>query len=180
MAGNVNLIDPNNVNINKNIVNGIPQYQDMYIDVSLIGIRRGRTVLETNVDTNLTRLLNAGLENNVKISFLGENQDPNNEAHYRKFTTNYYDGSTDRNKTYEGFGISNIEVVVNSSFVPQINIEFIDVRGLAFFNRKDSPYRILFDFPPPIFFLTIKGYYGKPITYQLHLVKYNTDRKSVV
>jgi len=34
---------------------------------------------------------------------------------------------------------------------------------------------MLFDFPPPIFELTVKGYYGNSITYKLHLVKYTSE-----
>jgi len=179
MAGNVNLIDPNDSNINTDITNGAPKYEDMYISVDLVGTRRGRTVLETDIDTKLTKINHdGGIGEDMRVSFLGENQDPNNAAHSGKFTTNWYDGATDANKTYEGFGISNIDIVTNSSFIPQINIEFVDIRGLAFFNRENSPYRILFDFPPPIFQLTIKGYYGKAITYKMHLVKYQTEFKS--
>ena len=68
--------------------------------------------------------------------------------------------------------------MINSSYVPQISIQFVDIRGLSFFNEKDSPYRILFNFPPPIFNLKIKGYYGKTLEYQLHLVKYTTEFKA--
>lgn len=179
MSGNVKLIDPNESNINGNIVNGAPKYEDMYISVDLVGIRRGRTVLETDIDTKLTTInQDGGVGGDMRVSFLGENQDPKNPAHSGKFTTNWYDGSSDTNKTHEGFGISNIDIITNSSFIPQINIEFIDIRGLAFFNRENSPYRILFDFPPPIFQLTVKGYYGKAITYKMHLVKYQTEFKA--
>jgi hypothetical protein len=95
-----------------------------------------------------------------------------------KFTTRYYDGSNGNNVQFEGFGMSNIKVIINSSFIPQVSIQFIDVRGMAFFNRENSPYRILFDFPPPIFYLTIKGYYGKALNYKLHLVKYTSEFKA--
>jgi len=178
MAGNVNLIDPNNSNINNNITNGIPQYQDMYISVDLTAYKRQRTVLSTNINTDITKINKDASQEGETISFLGQNQDQNNSAHFNKFTTNYYDQESDTEKTYEGFGIKSIDVVVNSSYIPQIDIEFIDIRGLAFFNRKDSPYRILFDFPPPIFYLSFKGYYGKGLTYQMHLVKYNTEFKA--
>jgi len=175
MAGNVNLIDPNNSNINRNQTNAIPQYQDMYISLELTAIKRDRTVLSTNIDTDITKIKEKASQDADVISFLGQNQNPNNSAHYNKFTTNYYDRENDVETTYEGFGINSVNIVVNSSYIPQIDVEFIDIRGLAFFNRENSPYRILFNFPPPIFHLTFKGYYGKPLTYQMHLVKYNTE-----
>ena len=186
MAGKVNLIDPNNANLNYVQVgkereyqeNGIPQYQDMYIVAELTAVQRGRTILSTDVATDITKQDIRGFEKDKYVSFMGQNQDRDNEAHFNQFTTNWYDGSTQTDKTYEGFGINSIDVEINSSYIPQINIEFVDIRGLAFFNRENSPYRILFDFPPPIFYLSFKGYYGKGLTYQMHLVRYNTEFKA--
>lgn len=172
----VQLIEPNSVNINKNIVNGIPQYQDMYIFAELTAVRKARTVLVTTGD-NMYHAEKTGLENGVRVNFIGVNQSPDN-PNYLNFTTNYYDGSSGNQIQYEGFGIQSIKAVINSSFVPQVNITFVDLRGLAFFNQENSPYRILFDFPPPIFTLTIKGYYGKALEYQLHLVKYTSEFKA--
>ena len=165
--GNVILVEPNCVNINNNVINGIPQYQDMYIFAELTARSRGRTVIING---------NATSETSKKINLMGNDQNAgNNNPNHLNFTTNYYDGSTGNQTHYEGFGINSIKIVVNSSFVPQVSIQFIDIRGLAFFNQTDSPYRILFDFPPPIFTLIVKGYYGKAITYELHLVKYTSE-----
>jgi len=171
--GNVLLIEPNSVNINTGresgipFINGIPQYQDMYIFAELTAESKGRSVIINGKGSNTT---------SKPINLMGNNQDNSTDnPNYLNFTTNYYDGSTGTRMQYEGFGISNIKIVINSSFVPQVNIQFVDIRGLAFFNQKDSPYRVLFDFPPPTFNLTVKGYYGKSLTYQLHLVKYTSE-----
>jgi len=176
--GNVQLIDPQNYDDNTQfspLVNGINQYQDMYISAELTAIKRGRTILSTNLVGNITTYDDASLTGDRLISFLGENQDPDS-PNYGKFTTNWYDGNTsDPTKQFEGFGISSINVTVDSSYIPQISVQFIDTRGLAFFNRGNSPYRILFDFPPPLFYLKIKGYFGKGTTYQMHLVNYSTE-----
>ena len=180
MAGNVNVINPNDPNINSDmnggIINATPQYQDMYISAELTAIRRGRTVLDTNNKGTIVSFdKKNSYESDIKINLLGENQNKGGIDN-AKFTTNYYDGSgSDNQIQYEGFGITEIDVKINSSYIPQININFIDIRGLAFFNRGNSPYGILFDFPPPIFHLTIKGYYGKATKYQLHLLKYTTE-----
>jgi len=175
---NVILIEPNEINNNYTEVdgekiyqhNGIPQYQDMYIFAELTATSKGRTIIkDSNVNSTKSKIIN----------FIGNNQNNDNpdnpDPNYLNFTTNYYDGSTESETHYEGFGINNIKIVINSSFIPQVNIQFVDLRGLAFFNQKDSPYRILFDFPPPIFELTVKGQYGKPLKYSLHLVKYTSE-----
>ena len=168
--GNVILVDPHMMDINNDMTNAVSQSQDMYIFAELTAISKGRTVVVNG---------NATSESSKKINFIGNNQnDDVNNPNYLNFTTNYYDGSNPDGQYYEGFGITNIKVVVNSSYVPQVDIQFVDIRGLSFFNQNDSPYRILFDFPPPTFTLTVKGYYGKAITYDLHLVKYTTEFSS--
>ncbi len=186
MAGssNVTLIDPNDVNINTTslggvqFVNGIPQYQDMYIFAELTAKSKGRTVIvTTDSGTKSTGMMETGLEQDKNVNFMGMNQDTFTSANPNKgnFTTNYYDGSTGNRIQYESFGITSIKIVVNSSYIPQVNIQFVDIRGLSFFNQENSPYRILFDFPPPTFTLTVKGYYGKSLSYDLHLVKYTSE-----
>ena len=175
--GNVHLMDPGMVNVNQGIINGIPQYQDMHIFAELIAQRKGRTVLA--ISSQGTSVQDNGMNDDVVVNFIGNNQDdkqPN--PNYLNFTTNYYDGSSGDRRQLEGFGINSIKVVINSSYIPQVDIEFIDVRGLAFFNQEKSPYRILFDFPPPVFQLTLKGYYGMALEYKLHLVKYTSEFKS--
>jgi hypothetical protein len=171
--GNVILVDPNMVNVNTNMINSIPQYQDMHIFAELIAERRARTVITVD-PKGITNIDKKNSEKAIVVNFLGnarETSSPNN----LNFTTNWYDGSSPEGQQFEGFGITSIKVKISSSYVPQVDIQFVDLRGVAFFNQADSPYRILFDFPPPIFNLTIKGYYGKALRYQLHLVKYNSE-----
>lgn len=175
--GNVLLIDPAMVNVNPNMTNSIPQYQDMFIFAELIAQRKGRSVIA--ISSQGTSIQENGLNNDVVVNFIGNNQNKDaTNPNYLNFTTNWYDGSSGDRTQFEGFGINSIKVVINSSYIPQVDIEFIDLRGLAFFNQANSPYRILFDFPPPVFQLTIKGYYGMALEYKLHLVKYTSEFKS--
>lgn len=176
LYGNVNLIDPNNINNKYNHINGIPQYQDMYIFVELLAYGQQRTVLvksSSNVGYDYYS------EKTRTISLLGYTDNASNK-YDGYYTTNYYYGSESNDTVYNGFGITDINIKINASQIPQIKIRFVDIRGVSFFNDKNSPYRIIFDFPPPIFKLTIKGYYGKSITYLLHLTNYKSsfDSKS--
>jgi hypothetical protein len=132
--GNVHLMDPGMVNVNQGIINGIPQYQDMHIFAELIAQRKGRTVLA--ISSQGTSVQDNGMNDDVVVNFIGNNQDdkqPN--PNYLNFTTNYYDGSSGDRRQLEGFGINSIKVVINSSYIPQVDIEFVDIRGLAFFNQ---------------------------------------------
>lgn len=76
----------------------------------------------------------------------------------------------------QSFGIDSVSISVKgTNFIPQVNINFIDVRGKTLFeSAENSPYSAFFHIPWPIFYLTVKGFYGKAIRYRLHLVKFNT------
>ena len=165
--GNINLIDPNDV-VSKlpNYINGTPPYEKMHIFAELIAKRRGRSSLISS-SIGISQELN-GMEDTVNINMLGLDKDTN------QFTTKWSKNTALSEAPYEGFGITEINVITNSSFVPQVTINFVDIRGISFASKGNkSPYKILFDFPPPVFQLSLKGYYGKTLTYDLHLVKYS-------
>jgi len=71
-------------------------------------------------------------------------------------------------------GITSINVKVSSSFIPTVSVELEDVQGKALFQLgNQSPYASFFNLPYPQFYLTLKGYYGQAIKYQLNLMKFN-------
>jgi hypothetical protein len=71
-------------------------------------------------------------------------------------------------------GITQINITTNTSFVPSVKIELEDVQGKALFQLGDnSPYSAFFNLPYPQFYLTLKGYYGQAVRYQLNLEKFN-------
>lgn len=103
-----------------------------------------------------------------------------------------------------GFGITNINIETNASLQPLVEIEFKDLYGNTVFgfqkiklglaesksredNRninkykqledeyKNIDYSAIFDWPPPKFHFTFKGYLGKPVTWTLNLKKTNTS-----
>ena len=71
-------------------------------------------------------------------------------------------------------GITSINVRTNTSFVPTVTMELEDIQGRALFQLGDnSPYAAFFNLPYPPFYLTLKGYYGQAIKYQLNLRTFN-------
>jgi hypothetical protein len=71
-------------------------------------------------------------------------------------------------------GITSINITTNSSFVPSVSMKLEDVQGKALFSLgNNSPYAAFFNLPYPPFYLTLKGYYGQAIRYQLNLEKFN-------
>lgn len=80
----------------------------------------------------------------------------------------------------ESIGIENISIKYNTWYFPEVTIKFIDIRGNSIFNSmemtndsatkktaKGSFLKGFFTFPYPIFYLTVKGFFGKPISYRL-------------
>ncbi len=77
-------------------------------------------------------------------------------------------------------GITSIDVNTNLSFIPEVTIRLEDVQGRALFELGDqSPYAAFFNLPYPVFYLTMKGYYGQAIRYQLNLHKFSADFNSM-
>ena len=151
----INLIDPTQSNLTGNT-----DYQNLFIYVDMTAERKGFTTY--NNDTNYVN--SSELKS---VNLLGYNSS-------KKFTTDYSTIYNDKN-IYEGFGIKSISIETNASYVPKITVDFVDIKGMSFFNNpNDSPYSVLFDFPPPIFTMKVKGYYGKTLEYKLHMLRHNT------
>ena len=118
------------------------------------------TGLNTNKGTGQNQITET-LENN-----------PNNKRSYIKTSvvTNGIDGSLDNGL----LGITSINIKLGTSFIPSVDIELEDVQGRALFQLGDnSPYAAFFNLPYPPFNLTVKGYYGQAVRYQLNLEKFN-------
>ena len=85
-----------------------------------------------------------------------------------------------------GFGITNINISINPSLQPIVDIEFKDLYGKTVFNQEDLVgtnsekinYKALFAWPPPKFEFTFKGYLGQPITWILNMKSTSTTYNS--
>ena len=76
-------------------------------------------------------------------------------------------------------GITLIEVTTNTSFIPSVTILLEDIQGKALFQLgNSSPYAAFFNLPYCPFYLTLKGYYGQAIKYQLNLRTFNASYNS--
>ncbi len=73
-------------------------------------------------------------------------------------------------------GITSINIKTNTSFIPTVEMLLEDVQGKALFQLgNNSPYGAFFNMPYPQFYLTLKGYYGQAIRYQLNLKTFNAS-----
>ena len=72
-------------------------------------------------------------------------------------------------------GITSINIRQGLDFLPTIDIRLVDVKGRALFEAGDnSPYAAFFNLPYPLFYLTIKGYFGKAVRLGLMLQNFTT------
>lgn len=98
----------------------------------------------------------------------------------------------------ELLGVESIDINFDSHFFPQVTIKFTDVRGASLMMPEESAYaeglaakagkektetyenffRSLFHFPYPLFYLTIKGFYGTRETFILSVEDFKASFNS--
>jgi hypothetical protein len=87
---------------------------------------------------------------------------------YKRSVSNYEDTQT--------LGIKDINVEISGLGYATVKINLIDVQGRTLFEQgENSIYSVFFNLPYPLFYLTLKGYYGKAIRYALNLTKFNAS-----
>ena len=94
-------------------------------------------------------------------------------------TTNFTDVSTTKpwQNTNECLGIRTIDISYSPEMFPHVRIVFVDVRGSSLMTAEEyktaygkgsgSFYGMLYSVPPPVFILTVKGFYGRGVQYRL-------------
>ena len=124
------------------------------------------------------------------------------ESSYIKYlTTNYADmyvGDLINYGTTEMIGVKSVDIEYQKSCVPIITIQFTDVRGLSLFqptelgrsdvydgirginmdNVAQSFFQCFFKLPSPKYTIYLKGYYGKPVSYEVMCDKFDTKFNS--
>lgn len=101
---------------------------------------------------------------------------PNTTPGSKTYTTQ----STINQKNTNLLLIKDIKISTPLNMVPTVTITMEDIRGRALFEQgENSPYSVFFNFPYPLFYLTVKGYLGKAIKYQLALKTFNARFDSI-
>ena len=73
-----------------------------------------------------------------------------------------------------GFGITDVNIEINTSLMPSIEITFKDLYGNTLFGTQKGiddklDISVLFAWPPPKFIFAFKGYLGRKVTWLLNL-----------
>lgn len=164
------VVDPNGIN-KQNVRN-----EDLFIYVDFRSLPKTRSVVQTDGSVTNEIFETKG------VSFIASKKQ--NGSNY--LTTDYTNIGGSNPKEEEGFGIENISIEYGKEFNPLIKIQFVDVRGAGLLNgyesvddngilSNNSTFSSFFSLPYPLFKLTIKGFYGKAVSYCLHLMKWNME-----
>ena len=93
-------------------------------------------------------------------------EDKPNEFYVKQNTLNSVDTGL--------LGIESIRIKNTRNLTPTVEMTLIDTQGRALFEKgENSEYAAFFNLPYPTFYLTLKGYYGKAIRYQLILTNFS-------
>ena len=200
---NIVLINPNQLtNSDGSAVNRLVDHEDLvfYANLETFIIPRTKLAIGESFDNSVANTTIASLtsEKDLKINFLQpkgksafdtswSDQFTGKESRQGKSSNQKFENLTTRNgePTYinriEKFedtqilGIKSINVTVGATGVPKVTIEMTDVQGKMLFEQGESSmYSVFFNFPYPLFYLTLKGYYGKAIRYRLALTSFNS------
>ena len=179
---NLIYIDPNSV-IDKdgNISPRGLQQENLVMYVNLEADIIPRSILVAENDKNTLTSIAKGTLNFMRNQDGGDFTSSWTDTYTEKprkneATKEIVDDFENSDSTGQSFGIDSIQISIKGgNSIPQVLISFIDVRGKTLFeSAENSPYNAFFHIPWPIFYLTIKGFYGKAIRYRLHLVKFSS------
>lgn len=162
------VVDPNGLN-KENV-----RHEDLFIFVDFRAMPKSRSVVETD------GTISNDIFDSKGISFISSTTQNGKEY----LTTNYTNIGGKQMQEKEAFGIDNIKIEFGKDLAPIVQIKFIDARGAGLLNgyetvddkgvlSNDSYFSTFFSMPYPVFQLTVKGYYGKAVTYCLNLMKWN-------
>lgn len=185
-------VDPNNIEIDNSPANMMPSPPEDYcISVNLTVKAKQRAACG---DPNESYTLYFSSDNGTISFFGGSGGDSKGKQGF--LTTNWTDVSSNNvgggNK--ECIGIESIKISYDSWFFPMVSIRFVDVRGASLMLPQEAAFqkavgdssvitqmeggsffKSLFTFPYPEFILTVKGFYGKEVSYKLSVAGQNFE-----
>lgn len=204
IVNNIVYVEPNYIHsTNEYDVNGLntyeftPPLEDYSVFVNLEVEIRGRNIQSSKTANNKKLIMSyvSKTDGSSSVNFMQGSKIPIGDGNttINSLTTNYTDlflGDLKKNgPSTEMFGIKSIDISYNNYMVPEVTIEFVDVRGVALFAQKEyyetnknidkaidsnnqedianTFFQCFFTFPYPKFTILVKGFYGQPVSYEL-------------
>ena len=201
---NIVLIDPNKIIVNNKVQDRLVDHEDLvyYANLETKVIPRTKLAVGETLDVvnstvaslksdssdpaSVINFLQPGGKNNFDTSYTdqitglnsrvggGLNQGSQKSKTVNGKTINFRD--VNNYSDTQMLGITNITVKVVANGIPTVDMTLVDIQGRTLFEQGEkSIYSVFFNLPYPLFYLTIKGYYGKAIRYALNLTKFNAS-----
>lgn len=186
--GNIVLIDPNSISdSNGQRKDRVIKQENMvmYANLEATSVPRTRLSVGDSLDSGIQNV------NIASINFLKPNDKDYFDTSYTEQltggrnsqgTVNQISYKTNQNPQQTNYvdtqllGIKSISVDIKFNGIPEVNISLVDVQGRALFETGgNSPYSVFLYYPYPLFRLTLKGFYGKAIQYELMLLNFNAS-----
>lgn len=168
--------------------------ENMCIIVGLeVEIKSRSSVLGQGDENNIIQLNWQSGANGEKASFTEGTKiytTPERKEYIKALTTNYTDPNLfgiHEVGSAELFGIKSIDISYKTFMMPEVTIQFVDVRGVSLFAQEEmrhnminkgvsgsinkdvegSFFKSFFTFPYPKYTLKVKGFYGEMVSYEL-------------
>lgn len=185
---NVILLDPNKVfNADGKPVDRLVQHENLisYANLTCNVIPRTKLAVGENFNTEIRQVQLAKinflrpsdkqfLDTTWTDELLGDYGNIGNTNKLNQTSEEQRKNLTNTNYDTQLLGITSISIRNNKIFIPEVTIELEDIQGRALFEKGEkSPYAAFFQLPYPLFELTVKGFYGKAVKYELNLVSFN-------
>ena len=192
-VGRFDYVEPMNMELNQADNAMINNPEDFCISVNL------EVSLPSRFYEDTPTILNASSDNGTISFFGGVNTSDDGKDNGQGFlSTSWTDVSvhnTDKGNR-DSIGIESINISYSPTFFPVVTIKFVDVRGASLFMPQEKAYenytksgdfasgkmfqsssffKSLFSMPSPIFKLTVKGFYGQSVSYNLMMSKSNFE-----
>jgi hypothetical protein len=185
---NVILLDPNKVfNADGKPVDRLVQHENLisYANLTCNVIPRTKLAVGEDFNTEIRQVQLAKinflrpsdkqfLDTTWTDELLGDYGNIGNTNKLNQSSEEQRKNLTNTNYDTQLLGITSISIRNNKIFIPEVTIELEDIQGRALFEKGEkSPYAAFFQLPYPLFELTVKGFYGKAVKYELNLVSFN-------
>jgi hypothetical protein len=188
---NIVLIDPNSIIDSKGLKKDRVIKQEnlvMYANLEVGAVPRTKLSVGESVDKAINNVTIASInflkpqgKNSFDTSYTDEFTGGRNlqgAVNQRSFDFNNNPQQVNYVDT-QVLGIKNISVDIMFNGIPTVSMQLVDVQGRALFETGgNSPYSVFLYYPYPLFKLTLKGFYGKAIQYELMLRSFNASFES--
>ena len=188
-SSNIVLIDPNSVKDSKGLKKDRVIKQEnlvMYANLEANAVPRTKLAVGPGVESSINNTTVAS------INFLKPNDKNTFDTSYTDETTGagsaqgrginqikFNNGQNPQLNNYvdtQILGIRDINVDIKFNGVPTVTMTLVDVQGKSLFQTGgNSPYSVFLYYPYPLFKLTLKGFYGKAIQYELMLLNFQAS-----